>query len=249
MHRTYQIITDATADMVPEMLVGLPEVQVIPMGVTLGEKAYTYGPGGDITVEEFYAAQRDGKFATTSQINPTVYLEHFEACLQKGEDVLYLCLVREAARKQKEGLTLDELVQWVNDHRQKVCHWFTVDTFEHLKHGGRVSGAAAMMGTLLQIKPMLHVSMEGKLDVAEKPRGAKRALAAQLARMKKGWTPEEGKLIVVGHGDCIDRAQELAEQVKTLYPDTEIYIAPIGPIIGSHTGPGMLALIFWGTER
>ena len=260
MHRTYQIITDATADMVPEMLVGLPEVQVIPMGVTLGEKAYTYGPGGDITVEEFYAAQRDGKFATTSQINPTVYLEHFEACLQKGEDVLYLCLtsgvsgtfqtaslcaaelqekypegkvicidslcasvgegflVREAARKQKEGLTLDELVQWVNDHRQKVCHWFTVDTFEHLKHGGRVSGAAAMMGTLLQIKPMLHVSMEGKL-------------------------------IVVGHGDCIDRAQELAEQVKTLYPDTEIYIAPIGPIIGSHTGPGMLALIFWGTER
>ena len=217
MHRTYQIITDATADMVPEMLVGLPEVQVIPMGVTLGEKAYTYGPGGDITVEEFYAAQRDGKFATTSQINPTVYLEYF--------------------------------VQWVNDHRQKVCHWFTVDTFEHLKHGGRVSGAAAMMGTLLQIKPMLHVSMEGKLDVAEKPRGAKRALAAQLARMKKGWTPEEGKLIVVGHGDCIDRAQELAEQVKTLYPDTEIYIAPIGPIIGSHTGPGMLALIFWGTER
>ena len=84
MHRTYQIITDATADMVPEMLVGLPEVQVIPMGVTLGEKAYTYGPGGDITVEEFYAAQRDSKFATTSQINPTVYLEHFEACLQKG---------------------------------------------------------------------------------------------------------------------------------------------------------------------
>ena len=79
--------------------------------------------------------------------------------------------------------------------------------------------------------------------------GLGRALAAQLARMKKGWTPEEGKLIVVGHGDCIDRAQELAEQVKTLYPDTEIYIAPIGPIIGSHTGPGMLALIFWGTER
>ena len=66
MHRTYQIITDATADMVPEMLVVLPVVQVIPMGVTLGEKAYTYGPGGDITVEEFYAAQRDGKFAFTS---------------------------------------------------------------------------------------------------------------------------------------------------------------------------------------
>lgn len=291
MNRNYRIITDATADMTPEMLIGLPEVDIIPMDITLGEDAYTYGPGGNITVEEFYAAQRGGKFATTSQINPTVYLEYFEACLQRGEDVLYLCftsglsgtyqaavicaeelqgkypegrvvcidtlcasvgegfLVREALRKQKEGLTLDEMVQWVNDHRQKVCHWFTVDTFEHLKHGGRVSGAAAMMGTLLQIKPMLHVSMEGKLDVAEKPRGAKRALAAQLARMKKGWTPEEGKLIVVGHGDCIDRAQELAEQVKTLYPDTEIYIAPIGPIIGSHTGPGMLALIFWGTER
>ena len=158
-------------------------------------------------------------------------------------------LVILAAQNQEKGMSLEENTAWLEENRLHICHWFTVDTFEHLKHGGRVSGAAAMMGTLLQIKPMLHVSMEGKLDVAEKPRGAKRALAAQLARMKKGWTPEEGKLIVVGHGDCIDRAQELAEQVKTLYPDTEIYIAPIGPIIGSHTGPGMLALIFWGTER
>ena len=93
-----------------------------------------------------------------------------------------------------------------------------------------------------------HKIEQGALAAGERL-PSKRALAAQLARMKKGWTPEEGKLIVVGHGDCIDRAQELAEQVKTLYPDTEIYIAPIGPIIGSHTGPGMLALIFWGTER
>ncbi len=291
MHRTYQIITDATADMVPEMLVGLPEVQVIPMGVTLGRRLYLW-PWGRYYRRGIFT-QRSGTASSPPlrrSIRPFIWNTLRRAC-RRGEDVLYLCLtsgvsgtfqtaslcaaelqekypegkvicidslcasvgegflVREAARKQKEGLTLDELVQWVNDHRQKVCHWFTVDTFEHLKHGGRVSGAAAMMGTLLQIKPMLHVSMEGQAGRGGKPRGAKRALAAQLARMKKGWTPEEGKLIVVGHGDCIDRAQELAEQVKTLYPDTEIYIAPIGPIIGSHTGPGMLALIFWGTER
>ena len=288
---SYQLYTDATADFCPEMAAPYAEIKVIPMELTVGEEPHTYGPGGDLTVKDFYEALRGGKFASTSQISPVVYEEAFRKTLEEGKDILYLCfssglsstyqsvqiavkdleeefperkivcidtlcasvgegfLVREAARLQSEGLSMEELADWVMAHRLDICHWFTVDTFEHLKHGGRVSGAAAMMGTLLQIKPMLHVSMEGKLDVAEKPRGAKRALAAQLARMKKGWTPEEGKLIVVGHGDCIDRAQELAEQVKTLYPDTEIYIAPIGPIIGSHTGPGMLALIFWGTER
>lgn len=286
-----RIFTDATADLPPQLLAGLPEVTVLPMGVTLGERAYTYGPGGDISVEAFYEAQRAGQFASTSQINPLVYFRYFEESLKRGEDVLYLALssgisgtyqsallcaqelraaypergvvcvdtlcasvgegflVKEAARKGREGLSLKELAAWVEGHKRQVCHWFTVDTFEHLRHGGRVSAAAAAMGTLLQIKPMLHISAAGTLEVVEKPRGTKRAMMAQLSRMEKGCTQGERPLVMVGHGDCPQRAGELAALVRERFPQAEIYTAPIGPIIGAHTGPGMLALIFWGRER
>ena len=97
-------------------------------------------------------------------------------------------LVREAARKQQEGLSIDELAAWVEENRLKICHWFTVDSFNHLKHGGRISAAAAAVGTMLQIKPLLHVDDEGKLRVAEKPRGRKQAIRTQIAHMKEGWT-------------------------------------------------------------
>ena len=158
-------------------------------------------------------------------------------------------MVREAARKQAEGMAVEELAAWAEAQKLRICHWFTVDTFEHLRHGGRVGAVSAALGTALQIKPMLHVSDEGKLEVAEKPRGAKRALEAQLGRMRKGWTPEESPFILVGHGDVPDRAEELCAAVRREFPQAQTYTAPIGPIIGSHTGPGMLALIFWGTER
>ena len=105
------------------------------------------------------------------------------------------------------------------------------------------------MGTAHQIKPMLHVSEEGKLEVAEKLRGGRRAMSAQLARMKKGWEPSMGKLVVIGHGDSPEKAEELKALVQEAFPDSEIQTAPIGPVIGTHTGPGMLALIFWGSER
>ena len=288
---SYKIYTDATADCSPEMLEGLPEVAVILMDITLGDRPCTYGSGGDITAQAFYAAQRAGQFAATSQISPDTYFRCFEDALAGGNDILYLCfssgmsgtfqtaclcaaelraaypdrrilcvdtlcasvgegfLVRETARKQAEGLSLEELADWVGARRLQVCHWFTVDTFAHLKHGGRVSGAPAAAGTLLGIKPLLHVSREGGLEVAEKPRGGRHAMASQLSRMRKGWTPEAGRLVVVGHGDCPDRAEELAARVRAEFPEAEIHTALIGPVIGAHTGPGMLALIFWGTER
>lgn len=166
-------------------------------------------------------------------------------CASVGEGFL----VREAARKKAEGMGLDELAQWVEDNRLSVCHWFTVDTLEFLRRGGRISTAAAVVGTALQIKPMLHVSEEGKLEVAEKLRGGRRAMSAQLTRMKKGWEPSMGKLVVIGHGDSPEKAEELKALVQEAFPDSEIQTAPIGPVIGTHTGPGMLALIFWGSER
>lgn len=166
-------------------------------------------------------------------------------CASVGEGFL----IREVLRMQAEGMSYQDLCIWVLSNRLKVCHWFTVDTFDHLKHGGRVSATSAVVGTMLQIKPMLHVDAEGKLAVMEKPRGQKRAMEAQLSKMKAGWMPETGKLVVIGHADCPEGAKLLKNHVADQFPDAEIHIANIGPIIGAHTGPGMLALIYWGNNR
>ena len=287
----YQIFTDATADCNPQWLESLPPIGVVPMQVEIGGREYTYGPDGNISVEEFYALQKAGNYATTSQISPTHYLQSFEPVLRAGIDILYLCfssgmsgtfqaaqvcaadlrekypertiicldtlcasagegfLVCEAARRQAEGYSLEELAGWVTQHRLEVCHWFTVDVFDHLRRGGRVSAGTAVLGTALQIKPLLHVNQNGELAVAEKPRGRKQAIKAQLAQMEPGWAPEMGKTVVVGHGACPDGAQALREAVLARFPDAEIRSADIGPIIGAHTGPGMLALIYWGNTR
>lgn len=287
----YQIFTDATADCNLQWLRVLPFVNIIPMQVEIGGREYTYGPGGTIEAEKFYALQKTGNYATTSQISPAHYFKAFEPVLQLGIDILYLCfssgmsgtyqsalicaeelgeeyperkiicldtlcasvgegfLVCEAARKQAEGYTLEELAHWVIQHRLNVCHWFTVDVFDHLRRGGRVSAGTAALGTALQIKPLLHVNQDGELAVMEKPRGRKQAIKAQLTKMEQSWSPELGKTVVVGHGACPDGARALQAAVQERFPEAKILKADIGPIIGAHTGPGMLALIYWGNSR
>lgn len=166
-------------------------------------------------------------------------------CASVGEGFL----VREAARHQAEGMSIDELAAWVEANKLKVCHWFTVDTFEHLKHGGRVGAVSAAVGGVLNIKPLLHVTEKGVLEVAKKPRGQKQAMRAQLEQMKHGWTPDLGKLVVIGHADNPIGAINLRDQVQEQFPDADIHTADIGAVIGAHVGPGMLALIYWGTTR
>lgn len=166
-------------------------------------------------------------------------------CASAGEGFL----VCEAAQRQAGGYTIEELSEWVIQHRLKVCHWFTVDVFDHLRRGGRVSAGTAVLGTALQIKPLLHVNQNGELAVVEKPRGRKQAIKAQLAKMEQGWLPEMGRTVVVGHGACPDGAQALQEAVQERFPEAKVLTADIGPIIGAHTGPGMLALIYWGNTR
>lgn len=124
-----------------------------------------------------------------------------------------------------------------------------MDIFEHLKHGGRVSNVAAVAGSVLNIKPLLHVDCDGRLKVVEKPRGHKAALKSTLKRMEDGWNPEKGELVIIGHGDCPERAQKCKETILEQHPSADVHIVEIGPIIGAHTGPGMLAVIYWGNNR
>ena len=288
---SYRIFTDASADMSEELMRDVPAVDVIPMDVTIGGEPHVYGPGGDLDVKGFYALQRQGQFASTSQINPEVYRRAFRPVLEGGEDILYLgltqglsatygnccmvmeelreefperkimavetycaavglgLLVHEAARCQQEGMTLEELAAWVEENRLHMCHWFTVDIFDHLKHGGRVSGAAAAVGTLLQIKPLLHIEEDGTLKVIGKPRGRKQAVRMQMDHMKGNWKPELGRVVLIGHGDDEEACRTLKEAVLAQYPEADVRTAYIGALIGAHTGPGMLALIHWGEKR
>lgn len=166
-------------------------------------------------------------------------------CAAVGEGFL----VCEAAKRQAQGMDIDELATWIETNKCYVCHWFTVDTFVHLKHGGRVSAATAAIGTTLNIKPLLHVTEEGSLQVKEKPRGRKAALRTQLKKLEEGWKPDIGKRVIVGHGDSYERANELKQMIEEKHPDAEVQIVDIGVVIGAHTGPDVLALIYWGNNR
>lgn len=285
--KEYQIFTDATSDLNED----LETVKIIPMNVEIGDKEFVYGPQGNISCSEFYGLQKQGKYASTSQINVLEYEKYFEEALKEGKDVLYisfssgmsgtyqtaclckkeleesypdnriicidsLCaavgeglLIKEVDKKKREGMSMDELVDWVENNKMHLCHWFTVDNFDHLKHGGRVSAVAATLGKTLNIKPLLRVDEEGKLRVVKKIRGRHKAMAAQVECIVKTWSPEISKSVVIGHGDDLKAAEELKEYVENKLPDAEIYISDIGPIIGAHTGPGVMVLAFWGTGR
>ncbi|MCD8106897.1 MAG: DegV family protein [Oscillospiraceae bacterium] len=167
-------------------------------------------------------------------------VDPFDASLGQG------FLLYEAVREMRAGLSMDELLNWIEEHKLHVCHWFTVDTFEHLKRGGRVSGATAAMGTVLQVKPLLTVDDEGKLETIAKPRGRKQATAALIDHVKNSIRPELGTFIYVGHADNLAAAEEIRDELKQLYPNSDIRITDIGPVIGAHVGPGMTTVVNWG---
>ena len=154
-----------------------------------------------------------------------------------------------AARKRDEGLGLEELKAWLEDNKLHLCHWFTVNDLMYLKRGGRINAATAIMGTMLSIKPILHVDNEGHLVSVGKARGRKASIAAladKAAELGQGY---DNSLMFISHGDCREDAEALAELVKERCGAKEVYINYVGAVIGSHSGPGTLALFFLGQHR
>lgn len=158
-------------------------------------------------------------------------------------------LVYTAAKKREEGLSLDELAQWVTDNRLHLCHWFTVDDLNHLKRGGRISPAVAIIGTALGIKPVMHVDDEGHLIPVSKVRGRRKSLDALVEHMTETCDKPESQTIFIGHGDSKEDAEYVAKLVRQKFKVKNIILNYIGPVIGSHSGPGTLALFFFGTHR
>ena len=287
----YQIITDSTADLTPELVREL-DVQVIPLCYMMEGRTYHNIPGGgELTEGEFCAKLRAGTMSTTTQINSEEFLRVFTPLLEAGQDVLYiafssglsgtcqsallareelrrrfperrlevfdsLCasmgeglLVYHAAKLRQEGRDMDQVLAWLKENVLRLCHWFTVDDLNHLKRGGRVSTATALVGTMLGIKPVLHVDNEGHLISVSKVRGRRQSLEALVSRMEETAVNPAEQTVFISHGDCLEDAQFVAQQVREKLGVTQIQIGYIGPVIGAHSGPGTVALFFLGKER
>ena len=154
-----------------------------------------------------------------------------------------------AAKKRDEGLSIEELASWVEGNKENVCQWFTVDDLKYLKRGGRISAATALVGTMLSIKPVLHVDDEGHLVSVSKARGRKASIQALADKMAELALPGENDFITICHGDCFEDAQTLGEILKAKLGVKEVFIGYTGAVIGSHSGPGTLALFFMGKKR
>lgn len=282
---SYILVSDATFDL-PNDLVEKYDIQVVPMAFNLDGMEYLHYPDErEMKIDDFYQALRDGKTSSTSQINPTTYVDFFTPFLDAEKDILYvsftsglsgtyqsamlakqmliedypertievvdsLCasvgqgfLLKFVGQKKQEGMKLEELANWTRENRDKIAHWFTVDDLFHLNRGGRLSTAEAIMGTALKIKPIISVNREGRLYVENKIRGNKKANDYMIQKIVSD-IDEQEKSLFIGHGNAEEKALELKNKIIEKTGITDITISQIGPVIGTHTGPGMLAVVF-----
>ena len=166
-------------------------------------------------------------------------------CASLGQGLL----VWYAASLKKQGKTMEEVRDWTEEHKLNLCHWFTVDDLHFLKRGGRISAATAVLGTMLSIKPVMHVDNEGHLIKVGTARGRNASLKALVDHMEQTVLDLKDQAIFISHGDCLADAQKVADDVKARFGVESIIINYVGPVIGAHSGPGTVALFFMGSER
>ena len=274
----FAIVTDTAAELLEELSVKL-DIHMIPMEFTMSGVSYQHDAGyRQMDAKTFYRRLRDGEMATTSAINPGQYVlllvfssglsSTYQNSLLAAEELraqfpdrkLYVVdtlapsggqalLVYHAALRRQEGASLEETRDWVEENKLHLAHWFTVDDLMFLKRGGRISAATAVMGSMLSIKPVLHVDDAGHLVNVSKARGRRASLRALVDKMEQTAIHPENQTVFIGHGDCLEDAQWVAEEVRRRFGTRSIYIAYTCPIIGTHSGPGTLALFFLASHR
>ena len=158
-------------------------------------------------------------------------------------------LVCYAIDMRNEGKSIDEVFEWVEENKLRLAHWFTVDDLHYLERGGRVSKTAAFAGSMLNIKPVLHVDNEGHLIPMQKVRGRKKSLDALVSHMEQSIEMPYKDKVFISHGDCLDDANYIADRVKEKFGIDDVSINILDPVIGAHSGPGTMALYFLGNER
>ena len=286
--RDYVITVNSTVDLPKEWLEER-KVPVIPLKYTVDNETYTDMEG--LSSKEFFGKLRDGKMATTSQINPEEARAQLEPFLKEGKDVLHLgfssglsgtynsmriageelkeeypeakiiiidtlcaclgegLLLYKALQQKASGKTIEETAKWVEENKLHICHNVTVDDLFHLHRGGRISKASAVLGSVVQIKPIIHMDENGKLQVVGKERGRKKSLnkiVDMAVEQIKGW---DNDIAMITHGDCQEDAEYVAKLVRERLGIENILINNIGTVIGSHTGPGVVAVFVMGNKR
>ena len=165
-------------------------------------------------------------------------------CASIGEGLL----VYHAALNKEKGMAIDELMTWVEENKKFSRHWFTVKDLFYLKRGGRVTSIEAVVGTALKIRPILSTNEHGELAVVSKIRGTRAELDFLVTKMETEGVDLSNQTVLIGHGDDLNQAQVLENLIRSKNLVKDVIICKIGPIIGTHTGPGMLALVYMGKE-
>ena len=166
-------------------------------------------------------------------------------CASMGQGLLLDYVLKKA----ETGCSLEEAAQYAEDLKPRICHHFTVDNLFHLKRGGRVSAATAVVGTMLKIKPIMHVSDEGKLVAIGKTVGRKKSLSHLVENLVETNTIGEGDPIYISHGDCMEDVEYVKSLLKAKFPNTEIMVNYVGAVIGAHSGCGTVAIFNIGKHR
>lgn len=158
-------------------------------------------------------------------------------------------LVYHAAQQRLAGESIEAVKDWLLSNRLNLCHWFTVDNLFHLKRGGRVSATTALVGTLLNIKPVMHVDDEGRLVPTGKVRGRTKSLEALVEKMEETVLTPQEQMVFITHGDCLEDAKSVENMVRQRLKVKDVCINFVDPVIGAHSGPGTVALFFLGSKR
>jgi len=268
------LLIDCCTDL-PRSYVEENEIPFVSLVCNFRGQEYKDDFGKTLSYEEFYTAVRNGEMPSTSQVNVYVYTEVFKKYAAEGKPIIYLGFSSALSGSLNSALLAKDMVCeeienadiTVIDSRSaslgegllayhanetnklRMNHWFTVDDLGHLKRGGRLSGTAALVGTLLDIKPILQVDNEGKLIPVSKVKGRKKSIKTLLGMLQENIESPEEQVIAISHGDCIEDAEYLKEMILKEYKVKDIIINNVGPVIGSHAGPGVVALFFLGSKR
>ena len=267
---SFVVMTDTSGNL-PRQYVLDYSLEIIPFSYFIDGKEYNSVKDPDFDAEDYYAKIKKGMKVTTSQIPPQQYADFFEPPLREGKDVIFICMssgisgscnsAKIAARMMMEaypgrivevidtrGASLGEGIIALYDHVERMFNVFTVDDLMHLRRGGRLSNLSAVVGTVLQIKPLLKGNEEGKIVAFSKVRGRKRSIETLAEYYDKLVVEPEKQIVGIAQAACREDAARLASLLRKNHPPKEILTVEYEPVTGSHVGPGALALFFESRE-
>ena len=244
------------ADFYNKMKAGVePKSQAINPAVTEDKFREALDAGKDVLYISF-ASTLSGSFNTAAMVAQNLKEEYPDAVINVVDtlsaSVSEGLLVMKAVELKEQGKTIEEVTQWLEDNKLHMSAVLTVDDLYHLHRGGRVSKTTAVVGSLINIKPLLKITSEGKLEAAGSVRGRKKSIAALVSKMQENMTDEwkaVNTTVAVAHANCSDEANSLADTIKEQLGIDNVLVADINPSIGVHCGPGAILVAYFGKER